>query len=298
MNKVLYGLKNSHIALQKTLKGKAIAITGPCTVDGSMTVVVTSDEITGSPKSVAVPVTTAAQGTAELVATAIATAVTSDAAVAAKYTCTALGSVVSLMAKDEYDDATLAIDITEGTTGVTHGSPLDTESVAFGTPEPVKGSVALSTEPQGDEYTFYADNGPYYSVTSNNGYTGDLEVALMPDEKLVEMLGYEIDDNGMVVEIAGGKQKPFALLAQFEGDMKNRKIVYYNCKASRPSVEKTTTTEGIEVSTETYPLVIQPIELSGKRVVKGHIELLDTPSADNTAAYNNFFTQVQLPKFA
>ena len=298
-NKVLFGLKNTHIAFQKTLLGKSIAITGPCTLTGSLTFIVTSAEVTGTPVSVTVALDSTTETTAELVATEIAAAVTANTAVAAKFTCTAEGAVVTVMGKDEYDaDATFAVDITEATTGVTHGTPVDVDAIAFATPQPVNGSVGLNTDPEGEDYTFYADNGPYYSVTANIGYTGELEIALMPDATLVNLLGYEVDDNGMVLEVADGAQKPFALLTQFEGDAKNRKMIYYNCKASRPTVEKTTNEEGIEVSTETYPLVIQPIEISGKNVVKGHIELLNTPSAGNTAAYNNFFTVVQLPTFA
>ncbi|MBR0576751.1 phage tail protein [Proteiniclasticum sp. BAD-10] len=201
------------------------------------------------------------------------------------------------MAKDEYEDATLAIDITEATTGVTHGTPIDTETISFATPKPVPGTVSLNIEPEGEEFNFYADNGPYYSVTTNNGYTGEMEIAIMPDEQLIDLLGNEVDNNGMLVEVADGKQKAFALLIQVDGNVKNRRTVYYNCKVSRPSTENTTTEEGIEVATETYPLVIQPIELNGKKITKGRVELLNTPSAGNTAMYNNFFTVVQLPVF-
>lgn len=298
-NKVLFGLKNTHIAMQKTLLGKSIAITNKCEVNGSLSLVITSAEFVGSPETVAVALTLAADTTPEIVAGKIVTAAMADEQVAAKFTVSADGAVVTVMGKEEYDaDATFAIDITEGTTGVTHGTSVDREEYAFATPQPVNGSVSFSADPQGDEYNFYADNAPYYSVTTNSGYTGDLEIALMPDATLVNLLGFEVDDNGLVLEIQDGVQKSFALLAQFDGDSKNRKIVYYNCKASRPKNERKTNKEGIEVQTETYPLVIQPMEINGKNVVKGHIELLNTPTAGNTSAYNNFFSVVQLPTFA
>ena len=53
----------------------------------------------------------------------------------------------------------------------------------------IPGAVAF-TSPEGDSNTFYADDSPYFIVTSNNGYTGDLEMANFPDEVLAEALGW------------------------------------------------------------------------------------------------------------
>lgn len=165
------------------------------------------------------------------------------------------------------------------------------DTIGWKVPVAIPGAVRFAPEAQGEESTFYADNMPYYTVTSNNGYTSELEVALLPDEILVEMLGWEIDANGMLVEITDGVQKEFALLGQMKGDKKNRKFVYYNCKASRPKKENKTQEGSVEPTTETLSLVITPIEINGKNAVKGTIELNNT----NAAAYNDFFSQVVVP---
>lgn len=175
-----------------------------------------------------------------------------------------------------------------------HIAFVDTAAItqpAWETPIPIPGAVRFTPTPQGEEGTFYADNGPYFTVTSNNGYTAELEMALIPDSVLAEMLGWEVDTNGMLVEIADGQPKEFALMGQVQGDQKNRRFVYYRCKASRPTKEHTTKAETTTPNTEVLTLTILPIEINGKNVVKGVMELSDT----NATAYNAFFNAVTVP---
>jgi phi13 family phage major tail protein len=162
---------------------------------------------------------------------------------------------------------------------------------AWQTPIAIPGAVRFSPEPQGEESTFYADNGPYFTYTSNNGYTAELEMANIPDDILAEMLGWEIDANGMLVETTDGMPKEFALLGQILGDKKNRRFVYYRCKASRPTAEHNTRGESVEPTTQTLNITILPIEIGGKNVVRGVIELNDT----NQEIYDAFFSTVTVP---
>lgn len=163
---------------------------------------------------------------------------------------------------------------------------------AWGEPVHIPGAVSLSPEPQGEESTFYADNGPYFVYNNNNGYTAELAMALIPDEILAEMLGWEIDSNGMLVESTNGIPKEFALMGQIQGDKKNRRFVFYRCKASRPGKEMTTRSESVEPSQDTLSLTILPIEINGQNIVKGVIELNDT----NKTIYDNFFNAVLVPE--
>jgi phi13 family phage major tail protein len=169
---------------------------------------------------------------------------------------------------------------------------------AWETPIPIPGAVRFAPEAQGEESTFYADNGPYFTYTSNNGYTAELEMANIPDNILARMLGWEIDADGALVETTDGEPEEFALLGQVLGDKKNRRFVYYRCKASRPSKEHGTRAESVEPATDVLNLRILPIEvdLNGqtKNIVRRVLELNDT----NQAAYNNFFNSVQLPTIA
>lgn len=167
------------------------------------------------------------------------------------------------------------------------------EAPAWGTPIKIPGAVAFTPSPEGDSNTFYADDSPYFIVTSNNGYTGDLEMANFPDEVLAEALGWEIDTNGMLVEVADAQPKKFALMGEVQGDKRNRRFVYYDVQCNRPSNENTTKTETIEPATKTMPVTISPIEIEGRTIVKGDLELSET----NKEIFDNFFEEVYLPNF-
>ena len=62
-------------------------------------------------------------------------------------------------------------------------------AITYGTPFAMPGAVSLSVDPEGETTPFYADNIKYYIATSNQGYTGDLEIAMTPDEFLIQILG-------------------------------------------------------------------------------------------------------------
>lgn len=168
-----------------------------------------------------------------------------------------------------------------------------TEQPAWKTPIPIPGAVRWSEEPQGESTPFYADNMTYYVATSNNGYTGELEMANIPDEIRAEMLGWLIDDNGMLVEIADAQPKKFALLGQVQGDKRNRRFVNYDCQVGRPSKERTTKGESVEPATDVMEVAVSPIEIDNRMIVRGDIELSDT----NATAFNTFFDSVYKPKF-
>ena len=48
-------------------------------------------------------------------------------------------------------------------------------------PKAIPGAVSISLDAEGDSSPFYADGIVYFRSTSNNGYSGDLEIALIPE---------------------------------------------------------------------------------------------------------------------
>ena len=77
----------------------------------------------------------------------------------------------------------------------------DEEGVpTFATPVRIPGAVSLSIDAEGEASNFYADDGVYYVINNNSGYTGDLEIALVPLEFATDILGEKLDEKGVLTE--------------------------------------------------------------------------------------------------
>ena len=168
--------------------------------------------------------------------------------------------------------------ITEGEAG----------AITFATPVPIPGAVNLSLDPQGDTNTFYADNMAYYVTTANDGYSGNLEIAMIPDSFRKDVLAETEDAEGMVlIENAAAESKAFALLFEFAGDQKATRHVLYNCKATRPSLASQTTNNSKEPVTETLNLTASPLE-------NGNVKA-KTTATTTEPIYSNWYKTVWQP---
>lgn len=162
-------------------------------------------------------------------------------------------------------------------------------------PVAVKGAVELTLDPEGDQNIFYADNIAYYTVNSNAGYSGELSMAKIPNEILAKMLGWIVDKNGALVEVADGVPTTFALMYDVQGDIKPRHGVTYNITANRPSEDWSTKEDTTEVNPFVLPYTASAIEVEGiGNVVRANIELTES----NKEAYDSFFTKVYMPEKA
>lgn len=165
-----------------------------------------------------------------------------------------------------------------------------TYTYSYATPVAIKGAVNLSLNQSGEQTVFRADNLDYFVTYSNNGYEGDLEVALIPDSFLTDVMQYQLDSNQVLYEANNRVPKAFALLFQFEGDQNARRHVLYNCKASRPRVASQTTDTTITPVTET--LSIKASARLNDGVVKASTKLDDTSSAQYTGWFSSVYTPV------
>lgn len=159
------------------------------------------------------------------------------------------------------------------------------------TPIAIPGAIGFKPSAEGDSMKQFADNGPYFTATTNNGYTADLEMALIPDEVVAKMLNYITDDAGGLVEDADALPAAFALMFQVEGDVSARKTVYYECTAARPEREEKTKEASIAPGSDVLKLTIVPIEVAGVNTPKATLEL----SATNQTEYDAFFDAVYVP---
>lgn len=158
--------------------------------------------------------------------------------------------------------------------------------IKYGTPFAMPGAVSLTADPEGDTTPFYADNIKYYIAVANNGYTGDLQIAMTPEEFLTEILGQEKDTNGALIEKSDDVNARFALMGEIEGDVKKRRFVYFDCTATRPSAEMNTVEESKEPQTDTISITMAA--RSSDNAIKAVIE----PNETNQEVYNTFFAKV------
>ena len=158
--------------------------------------------------------------------------------------------------------------------------------ITYGTPFAMPGAVSLSADPEGETTPFYADNIKYYIANSNQGYTGDLELAMTPDEFLTSILGQVADVNGALFESADDINARFALMGEIDGDKKKRRFVYFDCTATRPSASMNTVEDSKEPQTDTISITMSA--RSTDKAIKAVIE----PTTENQAVYDDFFNQV------
>jgi len=130
--------------------------------------------------------------------------------------------------------------------------------ITYVTPKSIPGAVNLTLNARGERSDFYADDMLYFTESTNDGYEGDLEVALFPDDFKKDVLGYKEDANGVLFEDASAATKNFALLFEFSGDKNAVRHVLYNVNASRPNLQSTTKTNTTEPQTETISIVASP----------------------------------------
>lgn len=158
-------------------------------------------------------------------------------------------------------------------------------NVTFGTPKRIPGAVNMTLSAQGETNKFYADNVAYYVAVANDGYQGDLEMALIPDDFRQDALGEKLDPTDKVlVENSNAESKPFALLYQVDNDQFPTRRLFFNCTAARPAENNGTTNNSKTPSTETLTLTAAPL-------ADGSVKAKTTPDTPD-AVYNGWFDSV------
>jgi phi13 family phage major tail protein len=160
-------------------------------------------------------------------------------------------------------------------------------TVTYETPVAMPGAVSISLDPNGEIESFYADGIEYYIINNNMGYDGDLELAMIPEKFRTDILKEKSDDNKVLVESADTETGSFALLFEFDGDVKKIRHALYNCSASRPKIESKTNEESKEVQTETLSIKARPLP---NKYVKSK-----TGDATTDTVYADWYKAVYLP---
>ena len=168
-------------------------------------------------------------------------------------------------------------------------------TATYDTPVAFPGAVSISMDAQGDVTKFHADNIVYWTGNANSGYEGSLEVARVIDSFKEDVLGYIKDSKDVFVEDANAEAVHFALIFQFEGDVKATKHVLYNCTATRPAASGSTKEDSISPETET-------LNLSATTIYNASLDtdiVKSEATADSDATtYDGWTSAVYLPTAA
>lgn len=118
----------------------------------------------------------------------------------------------------------------------------------YGTVTAWPGAVSMNLDPTGEVSNEYADDGVWYTIAANSGYSGDFEYEVMPESFMKDILGFTEDSNGVLVEETGKPTTYFALLFEVNGDQHKNKKLFYKCSATRESSEDKTSEDSIEMT--------------------------------------------------
>ena len=116
---------------------------------------------------------------------------------------------------------------------------------------------------------------------------GAVSLALIPESFRTDVLKVEADTNDVLVENANSETAAFALLFEFDGDIRKIRHVLYNCSASRPKIEGKTNEESREVQTETLTIKARPL-------ANGYVKA-KTGNKTSSETYAGWYQSVYLP---
>lgn len=174
-----------------------------------------------------------------------------------------------------------------------HYAPISTGEngeITYETPVAIPGAVSLTLTRQGSEVKFIADGVVYYSSYSNEGYSGTLTLALLPDHFRKTILKEVEDETAHVlVEYADTETRPFALLFEIEGDEKATRRVLYYCTVGVPG-------EDADGQTQKNPKT-EAMDLTATALADGRTRARTT-SDTTDEVFNNWFKTVWEPSAA
>lgn len=164
-------------------------------------------------------------------------------------------------------------------------------ATTYGAVKAWAGAVNISLDAQGDNTKFYADDGVYAICSNNQGYEGDFESALIPEDIETSILNRsKVTTDNVVIESADDAvPKYFALMFEFTGDDTGKRYVLYRCTLTRPSIAGNTKSDSVDVQTETVTITATP------RVDADHYVMAHTSDTTTEAVYNAWFTTPYIP---
>lgn len=158
-----------------------------------------------------------------------------------------------------------------------------------GTPVAIPGAVSISLKAEGDKEEFYADNMKYYVSATNNGYSGTLELARIPEGMLESIFGMTLGSTSKVLtEDADADPAHFALLFQIDGDDNDELYVFYEVAPTRPEISSSTTNAQKNVQSCSIDITAVPFG-SARRIMARTTK--DTTTTVRTGWFTTVFVE-------
>jgi len=164
----------------------------------------------------------------------------------------------------------------------------------YATPVPMKGATALTLTPQGNTWTFYADNIAYETSSSNTGYEISLTVAVFGDQAKIDLIGYVADMNGVVYEAADAEPASCAFLWEFDGSKVKKRGLLYNVKFNRPTETGNTKTDSVDPDTDEMTGVAIGRDITINGVVTNVIKASVTNETATAEQFADWFDAVYI----
>lgn len=164
----------------------------------------------------------------------------------------------------------------------------------YATPVAMPGATALTLTPQGNTWTFYADDIAYETGSSNTGYEVSLTIAVMGDQAKIDLLGYAADDNGVVYEPANAEPASAALLWEFGGSKVKKRGLLYDVKFTRPTMTGNTKTDSVDPDTDELTGVAIGRDITIGGVVTNVIKASVTNETATASQFADWFEAVYI----
>lgn len=176
-----------------------------------------------------------------------------------------------------------------------HYAVLNEKTNEYGTPKPIPGAVKLTLTPEGNESTFYADDTPYVSFTTNAGYSLSFDGAYITDEMRRDLLGELQDKNKVQIEASDAKPAIVAFMWEFDGTKIAKRGLLYKVTCSRPSEEGNTKTDSTTPDTHTLTGKATPSKQTINNVKRDVVKASVTNEEATAAIFNKWFEKVYIP---
>jgi phi13 family phage major tail protein len=132
------------------------------------------------------------------------------------------------------------------------------KALTYGTPIAWPGATEISLDPSGDKIVFNADDVVYWSADNNQGYTGKITLADIPEALETLLFGNKKDTNGVMIENADNTGSDVALMFEFSGDKNKLRHVMYKVSFSRSSIAGATKSDKVDVQTKEFEFTAVP----------------------------------------